>query len=88
MMRDLSEDESRKAMREVVERATEEAKALSEEETKLNAVAPTGACCLYTFGVSSCVSGLTFDGCRKAARNTGTMFKWTQGKTCAQESCP
>ena len=84
MLRDLSEDESRKAMREVVERATGEAKALSEEEP----AASTGACCLYTFGVSSCTSGLTYNGCRKAAQNTGTMFKWTQGKSCSQVSCP
>ena len=88
MVKDLSEKESREAMKNAIEKATEEARALSEADLKLDSKAPTGACCLYTFGVSSCTDGVTEKACRTAASNTGTMYKWKKGKSCSEISCP
>jgi len=88
MIRELNDKESREAMKATIERATEEAKTLSEADLKLDEKAATGACCLYTYGVSSCTGGLTKKSCKKAASNTGTMWKWKKGKSCSEISCP
>ena len=52
------------------------AKNLSEEEAKANAAAPTGACCIYTYGASSRPDRITETACRTAAQNTQTKYKW------------
>ncbi len=88
MIKELNDKESREAMKNAIESATEEAKALSEADLKLDDKAPTGACCLYTYGVSSCTGSITEKACRTAANNTGTMYKWKKGKSCSEISCP
>lgn len=82
----LTDAESKTAMKDAVKQAAEKASSLSAAELKTEQAA-TGACCLYTYGVSNCTSGLTKKSCTDAA---GTSFvnKWTQGKSCAQTTCP
>jgi Ni,Fe-hydrogenase I small subunit len=86
--RELTHDESIEALRETVERAQSLAQEYSAEELANDAEMSTGACCLYTYGVSSCTSGITQTACARAAANTGTMYKFTAGKSCSQVRCP
>lgn len=88
MKRELTDTESREAMSQAIDHAIEEVKALAEAEIKLNATTPTGACCLYTFGVSACTESITKSACRTAANETGTMWKWFKGKKCSEIKCP
>jgi hypothetical protein len=88
MIKTLTAEESLAAMKSTLERAEQELAALSQKELAANPAAPTGACCLYTYGVASCTGGVTYAGCQQAAANTGTMFKWTAGKSCTQTTCP
>jgi|GEM_PF-6028484 len=87
-IKELSHEESVKALREAVENASSLASSITSEELAANPNTETGACCLYTYGVASCTGGITQTACAKAASNTGTMYKFTTGRSCSQVSCP
>lgn len=84
----LTEEESLAAMEMTVKRALDEVAMMTEAELKATPSATTGACCLYTFGVSSCTSSTTYNACRQAAANTGTVFQWTANTSCSSVRCP
>ena len=88
MTQELNENASRTAMKKTIERAVEETKEFTETDLKLDERTPTGACYLYTYGVSSCTSGITEKACRKAATNAGVSWDWKKDKTCSEINCP
>lgn len=87
-IKELNHEESMSALRKTVEKAEILAQSLTADELKATPNAGTGACCLYTYGTSSCTGGITQTACAKAAANTGTMYSFTEGKSCSQVSCP
>lgn len=47
-----------------------------------NAGKPTGACYISSGAGNSCFSGMTQQGCYKAASNVGGVADWQEGKSC------
>ena len=87
-MEALSSAKAKKVFETALKQATSEVKKLTKEQLKSTPRAPTGACCLYTYGVSSCTNGMTESACNEAARRTNTIAKWTRGWSCRETRCP
>ena len=60
MFKELTAEESLAAQKDALTRAVDVAKTLTDLDIKLDEKSPTGACCLYTIGVSSCTDAVSY----------------------------